>query len=80
MSGRILDEVKPLLAPIEKLKTLQVFISHGVNDEVLTIQYAREAEAFLKSKEVHPVYHEYSAGHTINAEMLSDLITWLERK
>ena len=38
MSGRILDEVKPLTASNEKLKHLNIFISHGANDGVLTIQ------------------------------------------
>ena len=48
MSGRLLEEVKPLIASDEKLKLLTVFISHGTNDNVLSIQYAREGLAYLK--------------------------------
>jgi len=80
MSGRILDEVKPLTASNEKLKHLNVFISHGLNDGVLTIQYAREAAEFLKLLNLNPSYHEYPAGHTINDQMFRDLLNWLDTK
>ena len=80
MSGRVLDEVKPLTASNERLKDLNIFISHGANDGVLTIQYAREAAEFLKLLNLNPSYHEYPAGHTINDEMFRDLVNWLDTK
>jgi phospholipase/carboxylesterase len=78
MSGRLLDEIKPIIAGKEKLKHLQIFVSHGTNDKTLRIQYAREAVAYLKSLNIHPVFKEYPEGHTISREMLSDLINWLK--
>ncbi len=80
MSGRILDEVRPFIAPNEKLQHLSIFISHGVNDGVLPIHYAREAGAFLKMLNLNPTYNEYPAGHTINDEMFHDLMNWLKTK
>lgn len=77
MSGRLLDETKPLINK-EKAKTLKIHISHGTQDPVLKIQYAREANAYLKTLGLNPAYHEYQDVHTINAQMLSDLITWLK--
>ena len=77
MSGRLLDEVKPLIAVNEDLKTLKIFISHGTNDNVLTIQYARDSYAYLKTLDTHTAYKEYPEIHTINDEMLSDLVNWL---
>lgn len=80
MSGMILEEIKSSIASNEKLKGLTVFISHGTNDNILGINYAREASSYLKSKGIDPIYNEYNEAHTINNQMLSDLITWLNKK
>lgn len=77
LSGRMLEEIKPLIASNDKLKDLKVFISHGTNDQVLNIQYARTSAAFLKTLNVNPTYHEYTEMHRINNDMLSDLVKWV---
>lgn len=79
MSGRMLDEVKPLINK-EKVKTLDVFISHGTEDPVLGIHYAREANQYLKTLGITPIYNEYKDVHTINQMMLKNLIEWLKNK
>lgn len=78
MSGRLLEETKPLVAAKDKLQTLKIFISHGVNDPVLTIEYARNSVAYLKTLNLKPTYKEYPAVHTINNDMLLDLVKWLK--
>ena len=78
MSGRLLEEIKPLIASKDKLQPLKVFISHGTNDSTLPIQYAKDANAFLKTLNINPSFKEYQAGHEINNDMLSDLINWLK--
>ncbi len=78
MSGRLLKEVRPLIVSREKLNSLKVFISHGISDNVLKINFAREALEYLKSLGMTPTYNEYTAGHTITPEMLPDLISWLK--
>lgn len=77
MSGRMLEETKTLVQK-EKVKSLKVFISHGTEDPVLKIQYARDAKTYLQSIGIQPVYKEYKDVHTINQQMLSDLINWLK--
>ncbi len=78
MSGRLLEEIKPAIASSDKLKTLKVFISHGTNDQVLGIQYARTSLAHLKTLSIEPTYKEYQEAHTINKDMLIDLVNWLK--
>ncbi len=78
MSGRLLEEVRPLIAPKNKLRSLEVFISHGTNDPVLRIDYAREADSYLKQLGLNPVYKEYPAVHTITNDMFIDLLKWLK--
>lgn len=80
MSGRLLEDVKPLIVKNEKLKQLNIFISHGTNDPVLNIQNARDAVAYLKSLNLNPTYKEYNEEHTISNQMLNDLVSWLNRK
>lgn len=46
MSGRLLEEVKPQIAASEKLKKLEVFISHGTNDRTLPFHYSKSADSF----------------------------------
>jgi len=77
MSGRLLEEVKPMIATTEKLKRLRVFISHGIEDRMLNIEYARSCDSYLKSLGVQTDCKEYHEGHGINREMLADLIAWL---
>jgi phospholipase/carboxylesterase len=70
MSGRLIEEIKPFAVVKEKLQHLNLFISHGTNDNVLPIDYARTANTYFKSLDINALYKEYNAVHTINQEML----------
>jgi phospholipase/carboxylesterase len=78
MSGRLLEEIKPYTATNEQLKQLRIFISHGLNDQVLPVQDGRNAATYLKTKGITPLYKEYTEGHGINGNMLHDLVDWLK--
>lgn len=78
MSGRLLEEIKPFIAGKDKLQSLKVFISHGTNDNVLQVNYARQSNTYFKSLGINPIYKEYHEGHGINSEMMRDLINWLK--
>lgn len=78
MSGRLLEETKPIVAAKDKLQALKVFISHGTNDPILNIQYARTSVAYLKTLNINPTYKEYQEAHMINNDMLIDLAKWLK--
>ncbi|MEO5570386.1 MAG: dienelactone hydrolase family protein [Bacteroidia bacterium] len=78
MSGRLLEEIKPFITSKDKLQKLKVFISHGTKDNVLPVQNAREAAAFLKTLNINFSYKEYPEEHTISNEMFSDLLQWLK--
>lgn len=78
MSGRLLPGVKEQAASKEKLAKLNVFISHGTEDAVIPVANAREALVYIRSMKISPRYKEYKAGHTINNEMLTDLLGWLK--
>ncbi|EMJ88529.1 alpha/beta hydrolase [Leptospira meyeri] len=78
LSGRLLEENKIQVKVSEKVLSKTIFISHGTNDRVLSVEYARSVKGYLESIGLHPRYQEYEEGHSINREMLKDLIQWLE--
>lgn len=78
MSGRLLPEVKPLIADEKRLEKLNVFISHGRQDAVLQFPFATDAVAYLESKGIHSDFHQYDEGHTINKQMFDDVNLWLK--
>lgn len=80
LSGRILEEVKPLVTKSNELKHLKVFVAHGVNDNVLPVDRAREAKKYLSELEVPLTYHEYELGHTIGEKVIQDINAWLKVK
>lgn len=77
LSGRLLPEVKPLVVSNERLQKLNFFISHGTQDPVLKFDFALDAVDYLKSKDLKPVFHQYTEVHTINNQTLTDLNEWL---
>jgi phospholipase/carboxylesterase len=78
MSGRLLPEVKPLIADEKRLEKLKVFISHGKQDAVLHFPFATDAVAYLQTKGIYPEFHQYDEGHTINKQMFDDVNLWLK--
>lgn len=80
LSSRLLPEVRPMVKPSERLKKLHLFVSHGLEDPVLSIEYAREAQTYLNTLGLTPEYHEYPGGHTLTDAMFRDLLAWLKKE
>src|SRR2546429_44130 len=77
MSGRILPEIRPLIASNEELSGFPFLVVHGTADMVLPMTHARSSRELLSSLPVDLTYHEYPMGHEVNQESLSDVTTWL---
>ena len=78
MSGRVLDEIRPLIAPAERLVGKPFLVVHGTADTVLPIQNGRASRAILATLPVALTYHEYPMAHEINAQSLADVTAWLD--
>ncbi len=76
-SGRILPQVRPQTVPPERLDGFPVLVQHGLQDQVLTIDYGRDSRDFLESLPVDLTYREYNMAHQISDESLHDLTGWL---
>ena len=79
MSGRLLPEVLPSLAPLEALRRLPILLQHGTADPVLPIHHGRTARDHLATLPVDLTYREYAMGHQVTDESLADAAAWLRR-
>lgn len=76
LSGRILPEIAPITAPNEQTQLLAGFVSHGIGDNKLTVEFARSAQRLLQQKAIQLTYREYDAVHELNAAMQDDFCHW----
>lgn len=77
-SGRLLEEIKPLVKEDAYLKELKVFVAHGEQDNTLPIYYAKQAKDYLENLGISLFYHEYPLGHQISSEEVKDLNDWIK--
>lgn len=78
MSGRLLPEVLPKLAPPETLRGMPVLVVHGRADPILPIQHGRAIRERLSTLPVDLTYREYPMAHEVSAESLADVTAWLQ--
>ena len=80
MSGRLMPEIEPQIAPPEQLQGLPMFIAHGTQDQVLPIAYGRGIRDKLQTLPVDLTYREYPMPHSVSPESLRDIATWLKTR
>ncbi|HEY4721093.1 MAG TPA: alpha/beta fold hydrolase, partial [Anaerolineae bacterium] len=54
-------------------------ILHGLEDELVSIGWARKARTALESMGAAVEYHEYPVGHKVSPQGLRDIEEWLKR-
>lgn len=58
---------------------LDFFISHGLEDMVIPIEWARKGKPFLEELGIQNEYHEYRSGHGIAPQNYWDLMAWMKK-
>lgn len=61
------------------ISKLRFFISHGVVDQVIPIDWARKAPEVLKDLKLDVEYHEYPVGHGVTPQNFYDLLSWINK-
>lgn len=77
MSGRVLPEIAPIIAPPAALRHVKGFVSHGLDDDKLGIHFARDAQSLISRLGLSLHYREYPAGHVLSNEMQQDFSDWI---
>lgn len=56
---------------------LDFFVSHGVADQVIPVEWARKTPAFLDKLSIKNVYVEYPVGHGVAPKNFFDFRNWI---
>ena len=75
----ILREDDQLLGCVDSEAGQSIFISHGTQDTIISVEDGRKSASLLEARGYTPEYREYEIGHEISTEVLSDLRRWLSR-
>ena len=62
------------------VRGFKVFVSHGVQDSVISIAQARASKELLNPLDLDMVYNEYDMPHTIDQSCLEDIAVWLRAR
>ncbi len=63
-----------------QLRSLSIFIAHGINDPVIPVSMARQTNELLLHANARIQYREYPIQHTISEESLRDASLWLREQ
>jgi len=80
MSGRIPEEIRPMIASAERLAGKPFLVVHGTADTVLPIRNGRASRAILAALPVALTYQEYAMAHEVSAQSLADVAAWLTER
>jgi phospholipase/carboxylesterase len=79
MSGRILPEIKPLIATATALEAVKVLVAHGTHDGKLPVRHGHASRDLLSGLGVNLTYHEYDMGHEIGQDEIQNIAQWLQQ-
>lgn len=80
LSGQLYPEFMSSVTKNSIEDGLDLFISHGKQDQVLPISTIEKNIKELKEKGIEPSYFTYDSGHTITAENFMDMLNWLNKQ
>lgn len=78
LSSYVLESNKLKIGDVQDLRSSNLFISHGVDDQVIPYHRAVESMQFLDNLGVPYEFKLYTVGHKISEQNLIDVVNWLE--
>ena len=76
LSGKInmdlIDEV------VKDYSDLKYFCSHGIQDQVIPVNFSRKSISWLKSQNINHTYKEYEMAHNVSQENFYDFLDWMK--
>jgi len=79
LSGYVKHELFEI-ANKEALKNLDIFMSHGIQDQVIPLIWAEKSEQFLSELNISHQFKTYHSGHGVTPQNFYDFNQWLINK
>lgn len=79
LNGHMPRENRPLLR-LPEVRSLDVFIAHGIANSVVPISMPREDRRLLYSAGLDVEMHTYATNHRLHKDMLRDVNRWIIRR
>ncbi|MBC7643018.1 MAG: alpha/beta fold hydrolase [Flavobacterium sp.] len=79
MSGYLNPEMLQQNYLKNNLSNLKFFVSHGIVDQVVPVEWGRKAKPFLDNLGIETVYKEYPIGHGVSPQNFHDFKGWLDK-
>ena len=80
LSGYINDDLIQNPPDTSLYKELDFYCSHGSEDPVIPIEWARKIPVSLQKLKVKHVYKEYYAGHGVTPDNFLDMKEWIQER
>ena len=78
LSGSVRDPDR-LAERLPADRSQPIFIAHGTDDGMISVEDARDSRRFLEASGYAPEYREYAMGHEITQDVVRDLKSWVQR-
>lgn len=76
--SRLLAQVVPLTAPASALQGRKLWLSHGLQDNVIPLAQAHAIARHVETLPVEMTYQEFAGAHEIRQPELAATVEWLE--
>lgn len=78
LSGYLADDMLVEGYKEKDYSHLSIFQSHGTQDMVIPVQWAKNAHESLKTLKIDTIYKEYPVGHGVSPQNFYDFRKWLD--
>lgn len=78
LSGYINRDLLPAEMEKHTVKNLEVYSSHGTQDQVIPVEWARKTKPFLDKLGIENSYEEFPVGHGVAPQNFHNFKRWIE--
>lgn len=80
LSGYVNQELLNKNIGISNFYELDFFVSHGSDDQVIPVDWARKTSGFLNNLGIKNSYQEYPVGHGVAPQNFYDVNNWIKER
>ena len=78
LSGYISEDMIPENLDVDAYSHLNFYCSHGSQDQVIPVEWARKSPKFLNHLGIKHIYSEFPVGHGVSPQNFYEFKNWLD--